>query len=319
MAGDRYRGFLFVPADLAEDVELSLDDKKELLFLHARQATLTFWELLGVPWNASVEEATAAYRQLALRLHPDRHRGKRMGSYAARLEAVFPRLNEARETLADPVRREAYARKTAGPEERAKLRLREMEEERRSAEKRARLARQNPLVANAARVSEILVRGRQMMEEGRWAQAANDFQTVATMDPRNVEAKRLGEEARRKAGAARAAEWYERGLAAELAGQAGAALQLFQKAAEDDPASARYAVACARTSRAAGDLTSAREMAERAVRAGPQSGPAHEELAQVLAAQGEAREARQAAERAVALDPSLEGAKALLKKRWGLF
>ncbi len=319
MAGDRYRGFLFVPADLAEDVELSLDDKKELLFLHARQATLTFWELLGVPWNASVEEATAAYRQLALRLHPDRHRGKRMGSYAARLEAVFPRLNEARETLADPVRREAYARKTAGPEERAKLRLREMEEERRSAEKRARLARQNPLVANAARVSEILVRGRQMMEEGRWAQAANDFQTVATMDPRNVEAKRLGEEARRKAGAARAAEWYERGLAAELAGQAGAALQLFQKAAEDDPASARYAVACARTSRAAGDLTAAREMAERAVRAGPQSGPAHEELAQVLAAQGEAREARQAAERAVALDPSLEGAKALLKKRWGLF
>ena len=319
MAGDRYRGFLFVPADLAEDVDLTLDDKKEILFLHARQATLSYWELLGVPWNASVEEATAAYRRLALRLHPDRHRGKRLGGYAARLEAVFPRLNEARETLADPVKREAYARKTAGPEEQAKLRLHQLEEERRSAEKRARLARQNPLVANAARVSELLVRARQMMEEGRWAQAANDFQTVATMDPRNAEAKRLGEEARRKAGAARAAEWYEKGLALELAGQTGSALQLFQKAAEEDPASPRYAVATARVARAAGDLGTAREAAERAVRAGPQSGPAHEELAQVLAAQGEAREARRAAERALALDPALEGAKALLKKRWGLF
>jgi len=142
---------------------------------------------------------------------------------------------------------------------------------------------------------------------------------VATMDPRNAEAKRLGEEARRQAGVARAAEWYEKGLATELAGQTGTALQLFLKAAEEDPAAPRYAVACSRAARAAGDLAAAREAAERAVRAGPQSGPAHEELAQVLSAQGDAREARRAAERALALDPSLDGARALLKKRWGLF
>jgi curved DNA-binding protein CbpA len=319
LAGDRYKGFLFVPSDLAEDVDLSLEEKKEILFLHARLATLSFWELLGVPWNASADEATAAYRQLAMRLHPDRHRGKRLGKYAARLQAVFPRLNEARETLADPARREAYARKTAGPEERAKLQLKALEEERRSAEKRARLARQNPLVANAARVSEILARARQRMEEGRWAQAANDFQTAVAMDPRNDEARRLGEEARRKAGTVRATEWYERGLAAELAGQPAAALPLFAKAIEEDPAEPRYVVASSRAARATGDLAAAREAAERAVRIGPKHAAAHEEMAQVLVAQGETREARRLAERALELDPSLEGARSLLRKRWGIF
>ena len=319
MSGDRYKGFVFIPADLAEDVDLTLEEKKEILYLHARLGSLSYWELLGLPWNATSEQATTAYRALALRLHPDRHRGKRVGKFGARLEAIFPRLNEARETLADAAKREAYALKTAGPAERAKLQLRELEQERRSAEKRARLARNNPLLANMAKVADILARGRKLMEEGRWKEAANDFQTVAAMDPRNAEARTLGEEARRKAGAARAADLYEKGLAAELAGQLSGASQAFRMALDEDPQNPRYAVAAARTSRLGGDLESARELAERAVRAGPRSGPAHEELAQVLAAVGDAREARRMAEKAVELDPNLEGAKGLLKKRWGLF
>jgi curved DNA-binding protein CbpA len=317
--GDRYKGFVFIPADLAEDVDLSLEEKKEILYLHARLATLSYWDLLGVPWNTPVEAATAAYRQVALRLHPDRHRGKRLGGFASRLEAIFPRLNEARETLTDATRREAYARKTAGPAERAKLQLGELERERRSVENRARLARNNPLVANVARVADLMARARRMMEEGRWHQAANDFQTVMAMDPRNAEARTLAEEARRKAGAAKATDLYEKGLGAELAGQIGGAGQMFRLALEEDPQNPRYAVAASRAARLGGDLPAAREMAERAVHSGPRSAAAHEELAQVLAAQGEGREARKAAEKALELDPSLPGARALLKKRWGIF
>jgi len=319
VAGERYRGFVFVPADLGEEAELSLEQKKEILFLHANLATLSYWELLGVPWNASCEEAQEAYRRQAMQLHPDRHRGKRLGRFGARLQAVFPRLNEARETLADPARRTAYARKTAGPTERARLEIRDIEEERRAEERKARLARQNPIVAKVARVGELMTRARRAMEEGRWSQAANDFQLVCSLDPKNEQARKLADEARRKSAALKAAELYEKGLAAELGGSAKAALALFRDAVEADPASSRAATAAARTARAAGDLGLAREMAERAVHAGPRDGAAHEALAQVLAAQGESREARRLAEKALELDPRLEGARAVLKKRWGLF
>jgi tetratricopeptide (TPR) repeat protein len=157
------------------------------------------------------------------------------------------------------------------------------------------------------------------MEEGRWQQAANDFLTVASMDPRNAEAKKLAEECRHKAAAARGAEAYERGLTQELAGQAQAALQTFQRALDDDPGNARYAVAASRAARTAGDLSTARQLAEQAVRFAPRQAGAHEALAQVLAAQGDAREARREAEKALEIDPSLEGAKAVLKRRWGIF
>lgn len=319
MSGERYKGFVFVPADLGEEAELSLEQKKEILFLHANLATLSYWELLGVAWNASCEESQEAYRRQAMLLHPDRHGGKQLGRYRARLQAIFPRLNEARETLADPVRRIAYARKTAGPMERARLELRDFEEERRAGERRARLARQNPIVARVARVGELMGRARRAMEEGRWSQAANDFQLVCSMDPKNEEARKLADDARRKVAAGRASDLYEKGLAAEAAGMLQGALVMFREAVEADPSSVRAATAASRAARVAGDLVLAREMAERAVRSGPRDGPAHEALAQVLAAQGEHREARRLAERALEIDPRLEGAKALLKKRWGLF
>ena len=319
MSGDRYRGFVFVPADLAEDVELTIEEKKEIIFLHENLGRLTYWELLGVAWNAPAEAAMEAYRRKALLLHPDRHRGKRLGRFEARLAAVFPKLNEARETLSDAAKRAAYARATAAPEDLARMRLRELEDERRAEERRARLARQNPLVARAGRASDLMARARAEMEEGRWQQAANDFLTVAEMDPRNQEARKLAGEARRKAAASRAAEAYDKGLAQELAGQPHNALQIFRRALEDDPDNARYAVAASRAARAAGDLGTARELAEKAVKVAPRQAASHEALAQALAAQGEGREARRAAERALELDPTLEGAKAILKKRWGIF
>jgi tetratricopeptide (TPR) repeat protein len=319
VSGDRYKGFVFVPADLAEDVDLALEEKKEIIFLYENLGRLTYWDLLGVPWNAATAEAMDAYRKKALLLHPDRHRGKRMGRFAERLATVFPKLNEARETLGDAAKRAAYARKTASPEDLARMRVREMEDERRAEERRSRLVRQNPLVARAGKVSDLMARGRAAMEEGRWQQAANDFLTVASMDPRNAEARKLADDAKRKAAATRATESYEKGLTQELAGQAQAALQTFRRALEEDPGNARYAVAAARAARTAGDLATARDLAEQAVRLGPRDASAHEALAQVLAAQGDAREARREAEKALELDPALEGAKAVLKKRWGIF
>lgn len=317
MTADRYSGFAFDPADLAEDVDLDPDRRKEILFVDARLAGATHWEVLGVPWNAPSDAARAAFLEKAKRFHPDRYAGKRLGRFRARLERIFRRMTEARDALADEARRAAYARATAPAEEKAKLEARRLEDERRAEERRARLARQNPLVNRASRVSELVTRGREALAAGRFAQAANDLLLAQGMDPNNVQIAALAAEAKRKAAQARATELYEKGLAAEALGNSSSALATFREALEADPRHVRAAAAAARAALRLGDVVGARELADVAVRSGPGVGSAHEALGLVLDAQGDRKEARRVLERAVELDPKLDAARERLKKlRW---
>lgn len=309
--------FTFNPADLSEDVDIDVARRKEILFVHAHLAEWDHWKLLGVSWNAGVEEARAAYRERVKVFHPDRYPGKRLGSYRTRLEQIFRRLTEAKDLLADEARRAAYATKTAAPDDFARIEARRLLDEERAKERRARLVRANPLVARAAQVGDLVQRGKKAMAESRFAQAANDFMTASGLDPRNAEAKQLAVEAKKRANADRAKEAFERGLAAETVNNAPVALACFLEAVAADPGNPKYAVQAARISLRVGDLQSARTLAETASRVGPRHAPAHEVLGEVLLAEGLAKEARKALEKALAIDPDLESARVQLKKlRW---
>ena len=63
-----------------------------------------FYEILGVPKNASDEEIKKSYRKLAMKFHPDRNQGEE--SKAA--EVKFKEAKEAYEMLSDPQKRAAY-------------------------------------------------------------------------------------------------------------------------------------------------------------------------------------------------------------------
>lgn len=317
MPADRFQGFAFDPAALAEDVDLDLERRKEILFAEARIEGATHWDVLGLPWNAPGAAARAAYLEKVKVFHPDRYAGKRLGRYRARLEKVFRRVTEARDALADEAKRVEYARRTAPAEQRAALEARQLDDERRADERRARLARQNPLLQRAARIAELTRRGREALEAGRASQALNDLLVAQGLDPQNAQIQALVADARRRASSARAGERFEKGLAAEAMGSLSGALAAFREALEADPRHVRAAAAGARVALALGDVAGARELADAAVRAGPGVGGAHEALGLVLDAQGDRKEARRALERAVELDPKLEAARERLKKlRW---
>ncbi len=317
MSGDQYQGFEFDPADLREDVDLDAGRRKEILAAEARLGRCTHWELLGIPWNAPPEAAKGAYLQKVKVFHPDRYPGKRLGSYHARLERVFQALTEARDVLCDDGKRASYARSTAPPAEFARLEARKLEDERRAEERRSRLSRQNPLVARAGRVQELVRRGKTALAEGRFGAAATDLLVAQGMDPSNAELKALAAEARRKAAAAKAKELFEKGLEAEVLGRPQAALALFRDALSEDPGHVRAASHAARAALATGDVSSAHTLADAAMKAAPSTGMAHEALGMVLDAEGRKKEAKRELERAVELDPTLEGAKERLKKlRW---
>ncbi len=63
-----------------------------------------YYDILGVPKNASEADIKKAYRKLAMKYHPDRNQG----DGAKKSEEQFKEANEAYEMLTDPQKRAAY-------------------------------------------------------------------------------------------------------------------------------------------------------------------------------------------------------------------
>ena len=77
------------------------------------------------------------------------------------------------------------------------------------------------------------------MSEGRFGEASNDLLLALGVDPQHPEAARLAPDARRRAGAQRAARLIDEGATAEHAGRVGAALAAYRAALEADPGNVR--------------------------------------------------------------------------------
>ena len=61
-----------------------------------------YYQILGVPRNASANEIKGAYRKLAMQYHPDRNPGDKQA------EERFKEMNEAYQVLSDPQKRARY-------------------------------------------------------------------------------------------------------------------------------------------------------------------------------------------------------------------
>jgi hypothetical protein len=68
-------------------------------------ATFDPFEVLGISRGATKEQVRAAYRELAVRYHPDKHRGNPLEELAA---AKLVEINRAYEILSDDAQRTAY-------------------------------------------------------------------------------------------------------------------------------------------------------------------------------------------------------------------
>src|SRR2546430_16160732 len=65
-------------------------------------ATKDYYQVLGVPETATVDEIKRAFRRLAKQHHPDRNPGKPQAAER------FKEINEAHDVLSDPAKRKQY-------------------------------------------------------------------------------------------------------------------------------------------------------------------------------------------------------------------
>jgi tetratricopeptide (TPR) repeat protein len=82
-------------AALAEPGDLDEDDRRTILAMSRRLGWGDAWGALGLPPNAEKRRVKRAYFKLSKEFHPDRYFGKKLGTFAGRLERIFEALSKA--------------------------------------------------------------------------------------------------------------------------------------------------------------------------------------------------------------------------------
>ena len=88
-----------VPADLIDGHDLPAETKRRIIRLFRRLRDLPSHELLGVAADADKAAIKRAFAAASKELHPDRHYGKDLGSFRAKLAKIFARMSEAVEEM----------------------------------------------------------------------------------------------------------------------------------------------------------------------------------------------------------------------------
>jgi len=104
----QFRTIRYNPRDLDEPCDLDMDRKRRVLEVHSQLAQLDYYALLGIAEGCDKKEIKRAYYAIGPDFHPDRFYGKNLGSFKAKMEAIFGQLTFAYETLASVERRAEY-------------------------------------------------------------------------------------------------------------------------------------------------------------------------------------------------------------------
>ena len=220
---------------MPELVDLDPARQQEIIDLEKAQEGKDYFALLGLAPGAPIDDVKQAFRDFALRYHPDRYSGLNLGSFRARIERIFRRVLEAHTVLSNPEKREAYLRNnpklrsaaapaaaSATPDEPLAG-----DEERRS-ERQERLSR-HPYLARTHRLTELMARSKASIAKGDFEQAYAALNQVVNLDPKNREAATLLGDVRKKHDEQRAKQEMQRGLELEKQQDLPKALECFQQ------------------------------------------------------------------------------------------
>ncbi len=99
---------LYDPAEIDEDVDLDREHRSKILDMYYQLGELDLYAVLGIERSVDKKAVKRAYYELASIHHPDRFFRKRLGTFKQKMEAVFSRITEAHDTLADKTKRAEY-------------------------------------------------------------------------------------------------------------------------------------------------------------------------------------------------------------------
>ncbi|MBS2019287.1 MAG: DnaJ domain-containing protein [Deltaproteobacteria bacterium] len=245
--------------ELDEDVDLDLDHRLFVLELHERLSKLTHYELLNVAREADKKEIKRAYFLFAGQFHPDRFRGRRLGSFKAMIDAIFARATLAHDTLSSPELRAEYDAGLPGPNAPSRP---PAAMPRAPVDPRVAAKQSAAIDALKARFEEGKLRAKALGEQAARAMAAGDvvaardlYEQALAITPSDPALRQAYEGVEREAATRLAESHVKKAELEERFGQWDAAVQSWRRVIEARPddraAHERLAHALARSGRAA--------------------------------------------------------------------
>lgn len=334
----RFGGYVFDRRALLEQAALSLDQKRETLFLTDNLDQLDHFEFFGIEPTAERKDIKRAYFAFSKRFHPDTVFRREVGRFRPMIEALFKRGTEIYEALTgDQGLREAYARAVEARNaayremleaERAQREAQKVERLKAEAEDR-KVALRERLQSNtrhrrqsgvANPVAERLDRAERYYKEGMahyqsqsFIPAANALRLAVSFDPKNDRYRQALEKVDEKARQVRAEQHWKAGYLQESVGRVREALGAYLEAVEAWPRHDYCAHVAELLLQNTGDLRRAADLAEQAVAAEPQEVDYLLLLGRIYSQANLAMKAQGVLERALKLDPKNDDAKQALK------
>ncbi len=259
---EKFARFEFDKRELLEACDLSIDQRRDVLFHYHNADNLDHFELLGIEPTDDRKKLRLGYFAFSKRFHPDAYFRRDTGQFGARLSHVFKLGTEIHDRLqGDDKLREAYARVVLARNARASELL-EAERVRQAAERvrqaaelathqqvsadankaelQARLeatrnARRsrtdaNPMAARLDKGEQYYLDGMKLYQQEKFLQAASTLQLALTFDPKNETYRQAFARVNDKAKQLRAEQVWKRGEISESIGQEREALAYFKDA-----------------------------------------------------------------------------------------
>ena len=192
---DPYEGFLFSPADIADGNELTLDQKKRILFIESHLDDWSHYSLLGLKRTATSADIKTGYFKASKEFHPDAYFRKDIGKYAARVDRIFRAMKASYDVLSKSLVRVAYDETLVGeitPEELEELsqiadvKRREAEHklrlERADVARKAARLRRNPIAEKLMKAREYFKLAEDARRGGRLDEAATHARLACVFD-----------------------------------------------------------------------------------------------------------------------------------------
>ncbi len=186
---DPYRGFVFTPADINEENDLNLEQRKKILFHEAKLDAWNHFELLGLGRGSNAADVRKAYFKASKQFHPDAFFRKSLGSYTRRIDKIFKAMKVSYDLLSNDETRGAYEATivwalSADEEQQIVAKVkRDKREGQRAVLAKTRRLKRNPMLQRLKRAAELYKLGLVALRAEKWIEAANHLRIAITYDP----------------------------------------------------------------------------------------------------------------------------------------
>ena len=322
--GIDYGAFIFPVALMQEDVGLSEEERKRIIFFHTHLEKWTHYELLRAGRQDDAKAIKRAYFARSKEWHPDRFRRAKLGSFKRMIDQIFKQVQVAYGELSNPAKREAYDEANVfmvGEDDLAEMLKKQKRKERdaiREEERKLRRKKKNPILKRIGQAKDLYERAQQLQADGDLLGALRAAQTAAAFDER-PEYDELVERLKVEAGEYRVGPYIKRGLARENMTNWSEAIEAFEEAVRIAPENGQARVRLAfNLLMGRRDPQEANPHAQKAVQLLPDDPEAHFVLGLCYEKGGMAKAAARELHRAVELKPNYKEAKKRLRElKWG--